>query len=195
MSHRVVENCIWRSEDGTGKSRQRLSGLGRASDHPRMVLVSVCPVFCGCWLRRLPRDCRHGTQRIQYATVSHRRPGPAEVRKPTLVGTLFRKAIMSGLNCWELKQCGRQPGGSKAKQFGVCPASIERSLHGSNHGTNGGRACWVIAGTLCGGEVQGTFAAKMMNCTKCDFFLSVREEEGAKFADHRVLLVQLRKNA
>ena len=29
-----------------------------------------------------------------------------------------------------------------------------------------------VAGTLCGGKVQGTFALKLGNCQKCDFYKS-----------------------
>ncbi len=99
---------------------------------------------------------------------------------------------MARLNCWEFKKCGRQTGGFNSEQLGVCPAVIEKRLHGSNGGINAGRACWVVAGTLCGGKVQGTFALKMANCMQCEFFLSVRDEEGRGFADPRSLLVQLR---
>jgi hypothetical protein len=30
--------------------------------------------------------------------------------------------------------------------------------------------CWLIAGTLCGGEVQGKFADKVESCTECKVF-------------------------
>ena len=30
--------------------------------------------------------------------------------------------------------------------------------------------CWQIAGTFCGGKVQGTFAQKFGNCTECDVY-------------------------
>jgi hypothetical protein len=33
-------------------------------------------------------------------------------------------------------------------------------------------------GTLCGGKVQGSFAAKVANCLAGDFFQLVRQEEG-----------------
>jgi hypothetical protein len=32
-----------------------------------------------------------------------------------------------------------------------------------------GRPCWAVAGTFCDGEVQGTFAKKLINCMDCDF--------------------------
>ena len=61
-------------------------------------------------------------------------------------------------NCWEIKNCGREPNGEKFKELGSCPASIDTSLDGLNEGKNGGRICWAISGTFCGGDVQGTFA-------------------------------------
>jgi len=99
---------------------------------------------------------------------------------------------MSRLNCWEVKKCGRGPGGAKVEHLGRCPASTEKRLHGSNGGTMGGRACWMIAGTLCGGEVQGTFAMKMANCNHCEFYNCVRQEEGRDFADLGGLVLKLR---
>lgn len=65
------------------------------------------------------------------------------------------------MNCWEFKKCGRELGGVKVKELGVCPAY-----------PNGGKHCAQIAGTLCGGTVQGTFAMKLANCMQCDFFKS-----------------------
>jgi sigma-B regulation protein RsbU (phosphoserine phosphatase) len=55
-------------------------------------------------------------------------------------------------------------------------------------GRNSGRACWVVAGTFCKGEVQGTFAQKFSNCAKCEFFHRVRDEEGPSFLPVNVLL-------
>ncbi len=81
-------------------------------------------------------------------------------------------------NCWEFKKCGREPGGAKTTEYGVCPAVIAENINKIHNGTNGGRACWAITGTLCGGQVQGTFAAKFGNCIKCDFYKQVCFEEG-----------------
>lgn len=83
--------------------------------------------------------------------------------------------------CWQYKKCGRQQGGSKATELGVCPASVEQQGKGINAGQNAGRICWAIAGTLCGGKVQGAFAAKQASCLACDFYKLVRGEEGAAF--------------
>jgi hypothetical protein len=83
-------------------------------------------------------------------------------------------------NCWEVKRCGRQPGGAKAAELGACPAATS-SLVAINNGKNAGRVCWAIAGTLCGGKVQGTFAQKVANCINCEFYLAVKREEGSGF--------------
>ncbi len=83
-------------------------------------------------------------------------------------------------NCWQVKKCGREAGGAKAGELGVCPAA-QADLSVANNGSHGGRICWAIAGTLCGGKVQGTFAQKVANCMNCEFYLTVKREEGATF--------------
>lgn len=89
------------------------------------------------------------------------------------------------INCWEYKKCGRAPGGKKAKEKGVCPASIDSSFDGINFGKNAGRFCWAVAGTCCGGAVQGTYAEKRDVCTSCDFYQLVQEEEGTIMSDQK----------
>jgi hypothetical protein len=88
---------------------------------------------------------------------------------------------MAKQNCWEFKKCGRQPGGPKANELGVCPAAVQTRANGINSGVNGGRACWALTGTLCGGKVQGTFAAKFGNCVSCEFYRIVQGEERGHF--------------
>jgi hypothetical protein len=84
---------------------------------------------------------------------------------------------MGKLNCWEFKKCNREPGGRLAGELGICPASTDTSFHKVHDGMNGGRACWVIAGTFCGGAIQGSEAQKQHNCWRCDFFQHVKKEE------------------
>jgi len=96
------------------------------------------------------------------------------------------------LNCWEFKRCGRQPQGINAHDLGVCPATLETKLDGVHGGVNSGRACWVVAGTLCKGQQQGTFAQKFKNCKECDFYLKVQREEQTNFQLSAVLLVNLK---
>lgn len=99
---------------------------------------------------------------------------------------------MTKQNCWEYKKCGRQPDGVNVEEFGVCPAAVETRVHGINGGVNGGRACWPIAGTMCGGKVQGTFALKMSNCMQCDFYQLVGVEEGPDHQSSKDILELLK---
>ena len=99
---------------------------------------------------------------------------------------------MSASNCWEFKKCGRQPGGTKASELGVCPAATETKVDGMNSGKNGGRSCWAIAGTLCGGKVQGSFVSKVTNCTQCDFYQTVSSEEGENYQKSLNILAVLK---
>ncbi len=52
--------------------------------------------------------------------------------------------------CWELKQC----------KYDTCPA----------YGSAENLRCWQVAGTHCGGEVQGVFAQKLGRCERCEVF-------------------------
>lgn len=91
-------------------------------------------------------------------------------------------------NCWEFKKCGREPDGEQSRELGVCPASTEQRTHGVNQGINGGRACWAVSGTLCGGEIQGAFAQKLGNCLRCEFYEKVRAEESNNFVTAKEIL-------
>ena len=53
------------------------------------------------------------------------------------------------LKCWEHKKCTKKD----------CPS------YENDH-----RRCWQVAGTFCGGTVQGYFATKYGDCRKCDVF-------------------------
>ncbi|MFC1523228.1 two-CW domain-containing protein [Thermodesulfobacteriota bacterium] len=100
---------------------------------------------------------------------------------------------MSKKNCWEIMKCGREPGGEKASELGVCPVTQEEILHAINDGINGGRACWAVAGTMCFGYVQGTFARKIGDCLHCEFFELVKQEEGARWISTKDILIKLKK--
>ena len=63
------------------------------------------------------------------------------------------------MNCWELLKCGREQGGKNTAEFGVCVAYPDHGKH-----------CAKIAGTLCKGKIQGSFAMKIADCINCDFF-------------------------
>ena len=65
------------------------------------------------------------------------------------------------MNCWEFMKCGREEGGLNVYELGVCQAYPDN-----------GKQCAIVAGTLCGGNVQGTYAMKIFDCVKCDFYNS-----------------------
>ena len=100
---------------------------------------------------------------------------------------------MSRMNCWEFFECGREPDGKKSKELGICPASVKTELDGVNDGTNAGRSCWAVAGTLCEGEVQGSYAQKLGNCLKCDFHAFVRGQQKERYASTKHILDILNK--
>jgi hypothetical protein len=74
-------------------------------------------------------------------------------------------------------KCERQPGGQKEKELGTCPVTIAEELDGAHGGIGAGRACWAVVGSFCGGKIQGTYAAKLKDCSKCDFMALVKREE------------------
>ena len=95
-------------------------------------------------------------------------------------------------NCWEFMKCGREPGGSR-NDLGICPSATEQKLNGVHGGRHAGRACWVVAGTMCGGIVQGTFARKYEACEKCEFYKKVVDEEGKTYLLSMFLLKRLKE--
>ncbi|MEW6220163.1 MAG: two-CW domain-containing protein [Thermodesulfobacteriota bacterium] len=97
---------------------------------------------------------------------------------------------MAKENCWEVMQCGRQPGGWRNMDLGVCPAATETRMDGIHGGTNGGRACWALEGTLCDEEVQGSFLDKYHRCLTCPFYHQVLAEESAVL-DCQAILARL----
>jgi len=72
------------------------------------------------------------------------------------------------LNCWEIMKCDRQKGGKKENTLGECIASKEKMGH----------SCWAVAGTLCGGKIQGTFAQKLKLCTSCEVYKIYNRSKG-----------------
>jgi hypothetical protein len=98
---------------------------------------------------------------------------------------------LSKINCWEHKRCGREQGGDKTEELGVCPASVDTRIDGTNSGKNGGRACWLMSGTLCNGSVQGIFAEKAGNCKECDFYKIIDKEETIDYRTTKEILTKL----
>jgi hypothetical protein len=98
---------------------------------------------------------------------------------------------MEILNCWEFKKCRRNNGGSEKGPVS-CPVVTEKRLDGIHRGKNAGRACWVVPGTTCDGDIQGTFSQKIDYCFRCDFYKKVQKEEHPYFHAPGVLLQKIR---
>jgi len=58
--------------------------------------------------------------------------------------------------CWEVKKCGKT----------ACPA------YGSSD-----HRCWMVSGTHCRDEIQGSFYEKREACTKCNFFQAMQQKQ------------------
>jgi two-component system NtrC family sensor kinase len=65
---------------------------------------------------------------------------------------------LKNVPCWEYMQCGRDVNDEQK-----CPAY-----------PHFGQVCWAVAGTLCAGKIQGTFAQKTDDCRKCRFYKMVK---------------------
>lgn len=73
------------------------------------------------------------------------------------------------VKCWEKKPCSKK----------TCPAYM-----------NTNNRCWLIAGTMCGGKVQGEFAVKYKSCTECDVYQeSVFKDPSVEIYEHLITLV------
>lgn len=98
-----------------------------------------------------------------------------------------KRCFSDAPNCWEFMGCGREPGGEKAAELGVCPAADDQSYDGINGGKCAGRICWAVAGTCCGGRVQGSFAEKRASCLSCDFYRLVHSQKHETHHKNRFL--------
>lgn len=102
------------------------------------------------------------------------------------------------INCWEFKKCGREPGGTQITSLGVCPTSIKTSVNGINGGINGGRVCWLVAGTYAKHKAELASCVVVKNvssCYECDFHSLVLNEEGFTLTDDNIKKnMEYRKN-
>jgi hypothetical protein len=96
-------------------------------------------------------------------------------------------------NCWEFTGCGKNISGFTSDEFGVCPAFNCKILNHVHGGMNGGRACWMVTGTMCNNKIQGSYRFKEKNCSRCDFFQLVKKEETGQYVQPEVLLALAEK--
>lgn len=72
------------------------------------------------------------------------------------------------LHCWEIKNCARVE----------CP-----SFHDIDS------RCWLMAGTLCEGEIQGDFAKKYRSCFGCEVLGRLEEDALRSLYEHINILI------
>jgi hypothetical protein len=111
-----------------------------------------------------------------------------DILKIKITSSEVQQGSNKKVNCWEYMKCNKESSGRSAQDSNVCPASTDWRLHGMHGGENAGRACWVVAGTICNGQVQGLFAQKHKNCGSCVFYKKVKDEEADNFLPTITLL-------
>ena len=81
------------------------------------------------------------------------------------------------LNCWQVMECGCEPGGAQAATKGICPAAVNTKYHGVNGGENSGRFCWTEPDAGCREMTGHNYA----DCLLCSFFKIVKAEQDREF--------------
>ncbi len=71
---------------------------------------------------------------------------------------------MNHIKCWEYTKCGRELEGKKVSEFGHCPAALSPDNN-----------CWFVAGTMCSGKIEGTYAQKIDTCVICGYYNKMQE--------------------
>jgi len=66
--------------------------------------------------------------------------------------------------------CGRELGGEKVAELGICRAAADEYFDGMNGGKNGGRICFSVAGTFSFDVAQCSCLEKLASCKDCSFF-------------------------
>lgn len=120
-------------------------------------------------------------------------PRLPEIREWSLIlHNRSRGPVAHRKNCWEFMGCGKEEGGRRAKRHGACPASTETRLHAIHGGTNAGRACWAIEGTLCTSVGPDALEKKKDLCQSCSFYRALLQEEHPHLVvDDEMLLMLL----
>jgi len=96
-------------------------------------------------------DRRDLSQQVEVAVTQIRGLMTQVVTGNDLAGRFSNPRLS---RCWEEKKCTKTD----------CPA----------YGNTGNLRCWKIVGTFCKGEVQGDFAKKYGDCTRCSVYQAAR---------------------
>lgn len=71
-------------------------------------------------------------------------------------GNLDARVELPIVPCWKIKKCG----------YKDCPSYEKADV-----------PCWHIAGTMCKGEIQGSYAKKIASCMQCEVYKSYAGDE------------------
>ncbi|CAB1063002.1 Positive regulator of CheA protein activity (CheW) [Olavius sp. associated proteobacterium Delta 1] len=86
-----------------------------------------------------------------------RRFGMEEIAYTDRTCIIVIEAISSQMEkCWEVKNCKKED----------CPGFESRDLR-----------CWMISGTYCRDEIQGSFHEKIEACRKCNFYQNAQTHQ------------------
>jgi len=101
-----------------------------------------------------------------------------EVRQWSLIIAQRKAGVQTKkINCWDFKKCGREPKSARENELDICPVCLCSELDGIHGGNRGGRACWAVGGTQCGGKIRRMFVPPSLACTLCDFRRAVLNGE------------------
>ena len=73
--------------------------------------------------------------------------------------------------CWEYKNCKRED------------CIVQKNYKNSARIP----PCWYVAGTLCGGKIQGEYAQKIGTCKNCDYYDYVYQNTHSKKQQNNAL--------
>ncbi len=152
-----LENII----DSSKKSTSSVRAVYKATEEQTKVLSEISMHMENvCDLARISKDTLDLLKNSLKMLIQHSlkvKNSTTDIRISEIPKLLSQnidtQKVEEKLNCWEFKKCGRE-------KTGDCPAVRE----------NTGHICWMVAGTMCGGKVQGAFAEKVGNCKECNFY-------------------------
>jgi signal transduction histidine kinase/CheY-like chemotaxis protein/HPt (histidine-containing phosphotransfer) domain-containing protein len=133
-----------------------VAGVGNKADDYRDDDVRQLTLFMdGMWRilcrKRAEEALKEFNQQLESAAV----------RVKNLMGNVIQKSISTDrfdnpnlISCWEVNKCDNT----------ACPC----------YRNDGKLRCWEVAGTYCGGKVQGRFAQKLGDCKLCEVYRRAR---------------------
>jgi methyl-accepting chemotaxis protein len=121
----------------------------------------VTSTLCGGQEQGTYREKMANCRQCNVYEAAHSGAGPQAVMNKS-------KKRADNVLCWDVKNCPTERRNS-------CPAYPEN-----------GSDCWMVTATKCGGQEQGTYRDKMVNCRQCDTYKLAHGNVSAQIPDLRV---------